>query len=104
MARRYHPGPDPARQLRPRHRRGPRVAAGESAGPRRRLLATALIGKRNFADAAFTKGRAIEPSNLRWISGMVEVCFQRTQPGQALALLAQEAAIYASSPAFLVVW
>src|SRR5262245_36597454 len=93
----------------------------------RLLLATALIGKRNFteahvvldrlaldeprnpdvwfelgvlslaeahfddADAAFQKGRAIEPANLRWINGLVEVRFQRKQPDQALALLAQEA-------------
>lgn len=106
----------------------------------RLLLATALIGKHNFADAhvvldrlaqdvpqnpdvwfelgvlslseahfdaadaAFAKGRAIEPTNLRWITAMVEVRFQRKQPEQALALLTRESATSGNSPGFLLVW
>jgi tetratricopeptide (TPR) repeat protein len=106
--------------------------------PGRLLLAIALIGKRNFADAhvvldrmaldlpqnsdvwfelgvlsltethfddaeaAFKKGRALEPGNLRWINAMVEVCFQRKQPDQALALLSEEAATRGNNPAFLL--
>jgi tetratricopeptide (TPR) repeat protein len=108
--------------------------------PGRLLLATALIGKRNFADAhvvldrmaldlpqnpdvwfelgvlsltethfdeadaAFKKGRALDPGNLRWLNAMVEVRFQRKQPEQALALLSQEAATQGDSPAFLTLW
>jgi tetratricopeptide (TPR) repeat protein len=108
--------------------------------PGRLLLATALIGKRNFADAhvvldrmalelpqnpdvwfelgvlslseahfdeagaAFKKGRTLDPGNLRWLNAMVEVCFQGTQPEQALALLSQEAAVQGNSPAFLLLW